>query len=214
MLFDNLINRIRTNIKSTNSVINSSNTKDINIEVTNDNNFTKVDIKEDCNLAEYMKAISKLNIREIDEKIANITLFDNGVKLIKSKVIYVFSHEDKTYNLYLNNNMVFINERTINKNNEENYIIERIIEIDLFNMQYKITTRNHDKYLSTHNIKYYNSKNNESSFFVLNKMEALNIIKEIFKNLNEVPNINNIINLDFILSNLDLNIEEKSHTRL
>lgn len=214
MLFDNLINRIRTNIKSTNSVINSSNTKDINIEVTKDNNFTKVDIKEDCNLAEYMKAIAKLNIKEIDEKIANITLFDSGIQLIKSKLIYVFSHNNKNYNLYLNDNYVFIDERIINENNEKDYITERIIEIDLSNMEYKITTRNHDKHLSTHGIKYYNSKNNELNYFILDQIDALKIIKEIFENLNQVPNINNIINLEFILSNLDLNIEEKSHTRL
>lgn len=209
MLFDNLINRIRTNKQPNNLIINTSNTKDIKIEVIKNSNFTKVNIKEDCNLAEYMKAVERLNIKEIDEKIANITLFDNGIQLIKSKLIYIFSHKDKDYNLYLNNNNIFINERIINENNEKNYITERILQIDLINMEYKVTSRYHDKHLSTHDIKFYNSKGNELSCFILNKTQAVEIIKEIFKNLNEVPNINNIIDLEFIYSNLDLTEENK-----
>ena len=209
MLFDNIINRIRANKQPNNSIINTSNTKDIKIDVTTDNNFTKVNIKEDCNLAEYMKAVERLNIKEIDKKIANATLFDSGIKLIKSKLIYVFSHNDKDYNLYLNNNNIFINERIINENNEKKYITERILEIDLINMEYKVTSRYHDKHLSTHDIKFYNSKGNELSYFILNKTQAVEIIKEIFKNLNKVPNLNNIIDLEFIHSNLDLTEENK-----
>ena len=120
-----------------------------------------------------MKAVERLNIKEIDKKIANATLFDSGIKLIKSKLIYVFSHNDKDYNLYLNNNNIFINERIINENNEKNYITERILEIDLINMEYKVTSRYHDKHLSTHDIKFYNSKGNELSYFIKDNGEFI-----------------------------------------
>jgi len=207
MLFDYIINKVRNN-KTFIPSANNINLADI--EITKDEIFTKVDIKKDCNLAEYVCSVDKLGIKEIDKKIANKTLFDSGVKLIESKTIYIFSYNNKDYNLYLKNNNIFIDERVINKNDEENYITEKTVEIDLTNMQYKISTMNHDKHLSTHNIKFYDSKSNESNFFTLNKIDALKIINTILKDLGKVPNINNIINLEFIFCNLELK-EDKTN---
>lgn len=207
MLFDYIINKVR-NTKTFIPVINNNN--NVDIEITKDGIFTKVDIKKDCNLAEYVCSVDKLGIKEIDKKIANKTLLDNGVKLIKSKTIYIFSYNNKNYNLYLDNNIIFIDERIIDQNNEENYITEKTVEIDLTNMQYKISTMNHDKHLSTHNIKFYDSRNNESSYFSINKIDALKIMNIILTDLSKVPNINNIINLEFALSNFNLNEEKQT----
>ena len=63
--------------------------RDIDIELTYIGNFLKFDIKEDCDIFEYNKALEKNNLKLEDSRITNSALFDSGLKHIKRKTIYI-----------------------------------------------------------------------------------------------------------------------------
>ena len=59
--------------------------KEIEIEITVLGNITKVDIKDDCNVTEYVETMKKRGQEWIEDKIPNTTLFDKSTN-IKRKI--------------------------------------------------------------------------------------------------------------------------------
>ena len=60
--------------------------KKIEIEVTKLPNITKVEIKEDCTVVEYVETMKEIDEELISDMIPNSTLFDKGTNINK-KVI-------------------------------------------------------------------------------------------------------------------------------
>lgn len=182
--------------------------KDIDIEVTNINNITKVEIKEDCNINEYMKAIKKLNLEDINKNIFNNALFDTGMlNVIHKKIIYIVKKDNITYNIINDDEFLYIDEHIKHDNtNGKLYIDERIIRVNKHNKEYKISRLQHDNSLSTFYVKFYESEDPNRLYFKLDKIEALEAANLTLTNLSKIKNIETIV--DFNLINEAINKKE------
>lgn len=177
--------------------------RDIDIEITPTDDYMIIDIKEDCNITEYVNALDKIGMKSLE--LTNGTLFDGRWDIIKRKKIYIINNNNIEYIIYSNDIKTRITEK-IKYPEEDEYIDERVIEIDN-NEEYTIIRLKHKKSLSTYYVKSYSSKKPNQEFFKLDKEEALKIAKEILSNLNKISYIENIIDLQRVY--LSLNPVEK-----
>ena len=168
--------------------------KEVEIEITVIGNMTKVDIKDDCNVVEYVETMKKRGQEWIEDKIPNATLFDKSTN-IKRKTIYLFEKENKRYSCYTNDNIIHINERILQENN---HIDERIITVHKNEDNYVICRMKHDESRSTYFVKSHEKKNPDYEFFQLGKDNAIEIAKEVLSNLEKITGIETIINLDLV----------------
>lgn len=185
--------------------------KDINMEITNIDNVVKVDIKEDCNINEYTKAIKKLKAEDINQNIFNSALFDTGkLDVIHKKIIYIIKDDNKTYNIINDANFLFIDEHTKHYNiGDKFYIDQRIIKINKHNNEYIISRLKHNDELSTYYIKIFDSEKPDEQFFKLDKTEALELAKEILANLSKIKNMETLVDFNFINDTIRENDEKK-----
>lgn len=165
------------------------------IEIKEQDNFIIFDIKDDCSLEEYMKSTEKYDAQNIESRIANNTLFDENFRNIKKKRIYLFTDENKSYNIYSNDYKIHINER-IYYDSVDEHIDERIISIDKLTKHYRISRLKHRASLSTYYVKGFSSDNPDENFFHIDESEALKLAKEVIGHLRKIENIDKIINLD------------------
>jgi len=174
--------------------------KDINMEITNIDNVVKVDIKEDCNINEYTKAIKKLKAEDINQNIFNSALFDTGkLDVIHKKIIYIIKDDNKTYNIINDENFLFIDEHTKHYNiGDKFYIDQRIIKVNKHNNEYRISRLKHNDELSTYYVKIFDSEKPDQQFFKLDKIEALELAKEILTNLSKIKNMETLVDFNFI----------------
>jgi len=199
--------------------------KDIDIEITNKDNITIVNIKEDCNLNEYIKAIDKLNAEEINQDICNNALFDTGnLNIIHKKIIYLIKTDNKIYNIINDDDFIYIDERIKYKDSltsfkikeevkqsNKFYIDEKIIRINKHNKEYKISRLKHDSSLSTYYVKFFDSEDPNQLYFKLNKIEALETAYSTLNNLSRIKNVGSIIDFDLINNSI---IEHKNIKQL
>jgi hypothetical protein len=168
--------------------------KEVEIEITILGNITKVDIKDDCNVIEYVESIKKRGQEWVEDKIPNATLFDKSTN-IKRKTIYLFEKENKRYSCYENDRIIHINERIASDNN---HIDERIITLYKLEDNYIVSRMKHDEQRSTYFVKSHEKKNPEYEFFQLGKDNALDVVKEVLSNLENISNVSSIIDIDLI----------------
>jgi len=184
--------------------------KEVEIEITVLGNMTKVDIKDDCNVTEYVETMKKRGQEWIEDKIPNATLFDKSTN-IKRKIIYLFERENKKYSCYENDRIIHINERILQDNN---HIDERIITIYKQEDNYIVSRMKHDEQRSTYFVKSHEKKNPEYEFFQLGKDNALDVVKEVLNNLENIKTITTIIDLDLIYKRFGLERKEESSPKI
>ena len=172
--------------------------KKIEIEVTKLPNITKVEIKEDCTVVEYVETMKEIDEELISDMIPNSTLFDKGTNINK-KVIYLFEQENKKYSCYSNENIIFINERIYEENN---HIDERTIKVYLNEDNYIISRMKHDESRSTYYVKSHEKKNPDYEFFQLGKENARAIIEDVLNGLEELPIVKSILDIDLVKERL------------
>lgn len=177
--------------------------KDIEIEVKYEFGFITFDIKEDCNIKEFMKAVKRENLESIASRVYNRALFGGHFERIDKKKIYIFSNENREYNVYSNDNEVLINER-VKVSLEDEYIDDRVIKINKGTGQYKVTRMKHKKSGSTFSVKTFISDEPERVFLQLGYSEALEITLDMINNLSNIRNIGSILDLETISRYLNL----------
>lgn len=184
------------------------------IEITNEENFIIFDIKETCNLKEYLNSIEKIDTKGIDKEISNNFLFDGTFNKINKKRVYIYINDNIKYNIYFNNEEIAINERINTLDLENGFIDERILRINKKSKDYKITRLKHDKIKSTFYVKTFSSLDPNENFFHLDKKEALILAREILENISKVPNIKKIINFEEIIDILSLEEKNKLYSTI
>lgn len=174
--------------------------QEVDIEVTVLGNITKVDIKEDCTVMEYVPTIKKRSHEWIEDKIPNATLFDSGLK-IKRKVVYLFERENIRYSCYTTDDVIHINERITD---EHNHIDERIINIYKNHDNYIINRMKHDETRSTYFVKSHEKKTPDYAYFQLGRENAIQLSKEVLANLENISGVDTIIDLDLVYEKLGI----------
>ena len=108
----------------TNLVVEQEEAKEVDIEITYVGNITKVDIKEDCHITDYVPTMRKYGQEWVEDKIPNSVLLE-GLN-IKKKTIYLFEKGNRRYACYSNSDVIVVNEMITLDNN---HIDDRKIEI-------------------------------------------------------------------------------------
>lgn len=183
----------------TDLVVEQEEPKEVNVEISYVGNITKVDIKEDCHITDYVPTMRKYGQEWIEDKIPNSVLLE-GLN-IKKKTIYLFEKDNRRYACYSNSDVIVVNEMITLDNN---HIDDRRIEIRKKDDSYTIHNLKHDEVRSTYFVKFYNSNNPEQAFFQLDKDIALDIAKDMLDSLNKISGVSTIIDLDKISQVLGL----------
>lgn len=167
--------------------------KEVDVEITYIGNITKVDIKEDCHITDYVPTMRKYGQEWIEDKVPNSVLLD-GLN-IKKKTIYLFEKDNRRYACYSNDEVIFINEMITLENN---HIDDRRIEVRKKDNSYTIHNLKHDEIRSTYFVKFYNSNNPEQQFFQLGKETALEIANDLLDNISKISGVSTYIDLNRI----------------
>lgn len=183
----------------TDLVVEQEEPKEVDVEISYVGNITKVDIKEDCHITDYVPTMRKYGQEWIEDKIPNSVLLE-GLN-IKKKTIYLFEKDNRRYACYSNSDVIVVNEMITLDNN---HIDDRRIEIRKKDDSYTIHNLKHDEVRSTYFVKFYNSNNPEQAFFQLDKNIALDIAKDMLDSLNKISGVSTIIDLDKISQVLGL----------
>lgn len=183
----------------TDLVVEQEEPKEVDVEISYVGNITKVDIKEDCHITDYVPTMRKYGQEWIEDKIPNSVLLE-GLN-IKKKTIYLFEKDNRRYACYSNSDVIVVNEMITLDNN---HIDDRRIEIRKKDDSYTIHNLKHDEVRSTYFVKFYNSNNPEQAFFQLDKDVALDIAKDMLDSLNKISGVSTIIDLDKISQVLGL----------
>lgn len=183
----------------TDLVVEQEEPKEVDVEISYVGNITKVDIKEDCHITDYVPTMRKYGQEWIEDKIPNSVLLE-GLN-IKKKTIYLFEKDNRRYACYSNSDVIVVNEMITLDNN---HIDDRRIEIRKKDDSYTIHNLKHDEVRSTYFVKFYNSNNPEQAFFQLDKDIALDIAKDMLDSLNKISGVSTIIDLDKISQVLGL----------
>ena len=167
--------------------------KEVDVEITYIGNITKVDIKEDCHITDYVPTMRKYGQEWIEDKVPNSVLLDS--LNIKKKTIYLFEKNNRRYACYSNDEVIFINEMITLEND---HIDDRRIEVRKKDNSYTIHNLKHDEIRSTYFVKFYNSNNPEQQFFQLEKETALEIANDLLNNISKISGVSTYIDLNRI----------------
>ena len=167
----------------------------VDIDIVYDGIFSIVDIKEDCNLEEYLNIVTVLDPSNlVNQKVNNSALLDEQLYFIKKKKIYVFDIDNIEYNVFSNESEIFIDER-VKYDDDDFYIDEHSIRINKDSGHFAIHRLKHRKSLSTFYVKFFLSDKPDYEFFHLDESKALQMAEEILNNLSNVEGIERVIDL-------------------
>lgn len=193
-MFEKLLSRFKKKKDEqpkSNLVIEKEEPKEVDIDISYLGNITKVDIKEDCHISNYVPTMKKYGQEWVEDKIPNSVLLE-GLN-IKKKTIYLFEKDNRRYACYSNSDVIVINEMITLENN---HIDDRRIEIRKKDDSYTIHNLKHDETRSTYFVKFYNSNDPEQAFFQLGKDNALNIAQDMLDSLSKISGVSTIIDLE------------------
>lgn len=208
MFLDHLINKFKRDkkieIKAEVSVEKVP-IKKADIEVTHLENFIKVEIKNNCTIGEYCEAVREK--KEVYKQIGNVTLWDGSLRGVRKNIIYIFSIDNRLYNVYNNLDKIHIDERIYHKDEEE-WTDEILIEIEKQTNKYHISRLKHDKIHSTFYTKFYPVENLGGYFFL---EDAHEIAHKTLERLKLILNIETILDLQYVSDCIDEKFKEKTN---
>ena len=147
------------------------------LEVKEVTGLIKIIIKEDCHFDEFLgELVLKLDNKHLYQ--LSLSIFKTDLNIKKGK-LYLFEKDEFLFNLYNNDEELYISRK---KFTDEN-IQESIIDL-YYADHFCIASMIHDLSGNTKNIKIYNSKKNIEQFYFA-KAEALDLAREILKEVEE-----------------------------
>lgn len=170
-------------------LIDKINPQDI-ITVSRENNITKIDILKECTLSE-LKEI-EIPIRMFIRSDSNI-LKCNFLK----QTIYLLQNDNSNLIITMNDSDILISNSVMG----ESEINEIAIHIKKDTVEYKVTKYIHDLNHSTKLCKFYPSN---SSYFLLDKKEALQLATNLFEYLEQIDGIDSIVDIDYLYDKMNL----------
>ena len=175
------------------------------IKISENNGIFKVEISDYINIVDYLERMKKIDTFDIDSKLTNSVLWNNRKQRVNKGVYFVFHHNNKLYNILINENIIKIDERT--KIGEETE--EKIIEFNINYLDYNYFRCMHDKNFSSYLTRYYSKNNPVLINLELPQEEFYEDLSSILSNLETLENIRCIINIDIIKQQILENLNKK-----
>lgn len=153
----------------------------LNVEFYFDN-IVIIEIKRNCHFKEFNEELmNKLDKTVINKLSMNFVCSDFS---IKKGTIYYKEQDNLIFNIYENDNKIYISQKE--KLGEK--INETCINLEYENY-FSISTMNHDLNGSTSEVKTYISNENQSEYFYLDKITAFSKACILLDNLNKVEKL-------------------------
>ncbi|MBE6158177.1 MAG: hypothetical protein E7160_05255 [Firmicutes bacterium] len=190
--------------------INTPNDLSENVNITVDENITKIDIKKDCSLMLFYYEITNKLTKEIADKINMSSIF-NGSRINK-KTLYIIDQNNKVYNISLeydkNDNIIYEKSFISERSTDNNQFIETTLKF-LPNNNFSVTkkdTKNlnngfkiymsdkkeQDKFIENQ----YDVGTNGKDDFILSKRDAFASINSMLNKLESIEGIDKIISTE------------------
>jgi len=165
-MFDFLKRKIHKDNKvNKNEKINSLDEEKI-LDVSFEDNVTKINILKDCSSTQLTEAFNKLNVEE--PKIPMRMYMKNDNNELESQNILIYDCDTKTYIFSASNSKLKISQRKL----VDDKIEEIVVYIDKRTEKYKIIKYVHNLNLSTIYTKWYPQHDEKNKMFTLDKVEA------------------------------------------
>ena len=177
------------------------------IKVFETDNFTEIEILDNCSLLYFYSELSKkISIEKF--KLINInSIFSENN--IEKKRIYIIKKENKVYNIITKTEQKNIYKYTNTIISEKTFINDEINEIIITllpNNNYSIQSNIQYKNGVIKNIKLYDKKKTNDYFHFrnLSKKEALKRARNVINNIDSIKDINKIIDTNLISSYMNI----------
>jgi len=166
--------------------------KPIIIKLSQENAYSKLIINDYYTIQDYvnkMKEIDKLGI----DKLLNLSILWNSERqMINKGTYYIFSLNERLYNILINDEMIAIDERTpIGE-----HILNKVIKFTLNDNLFSYFRCKHDENGSSYDTRYYSPKG--ALIMELSKMEFNDDFNSIISNLKDFKDIEKIIEVNKI----------------
>lgn len=185
----------------------------VNISVTEENGFYKIEISDYISILEYIDMTEFGGIYNILSSISNAVLWNSRKQKVDKGIYYVINIDNHLYNIFINDEKIQIDERiqkeVDEERNKDNITEERIITFYVDSREYRYTSFRHDNTGDTYYTKYYGHKGYDLGNFELSDEETFEDINLVLCNLSEIKNIESIIDINFVKEHILKDLSER-----
>lgn len=195
--------------------------KNIVINVTNENDFYKIEIPYYISLEDYVNKMESGDEYNILDSLCNCVIYNSEKKKVNKGIYYVITNGNSLYNILLNDEKIKISERIKlaidEETRKENITQERVITFYINNNEYNYFSAKHDSSRDTYYTKYYNKNRGYSlGELDLTEKETYEEILSVISNLEDIDKIDDILDINilklYILDDLKNEcIQKKKH---
>lgn len=164
---------------------------EFDINVSKAENIFMITVSDYITISDFVERMHVMNEDEVSEQLANAFLWNSGKQMVNKGTYYVIMHNGYLYNVFFGEECMGIDERI--KVGENTH--ERIISLG-HNGDYSYTSFKHDKVGSTFYTMYYSKKGFPIPSLELSKEEAYQEISEVLSNIELVPGIEGIVDIN------------------
>ena len=211
-MFKELIDKLKLrklwleNYKHNKTVIQSdeiNENKNIVINVTNENDFYKIEIPYYISLEDYVNKMESSDEYNILDSLCNCVIYNSEKKKVNKGIYYVITNGNSLYNILLNDEKIIISERIKlaidEETRKENITQERVITFYINNNEYNYFSAKHDSSRDTYYIKYYNKNRGYSlGELDLNVKDTLEEISSVIYNMENINEVEKILDIDYL----------------
>lgn len=172
------------------NLIKTAEEKNIDIRILHKENYSKIIIADNYKIQDYSNKMQEIDTDGINELLNSSVIWNSHKQSVNKGNYYVFRHNDKFYNILINDENIKIDERT--PVGEE--ILNKVFTFPIGNSGYRYFRCMHDKNGSSYDTRYYNPAG--TLIFELPKEEFLKDFNETIQNLISFKNIENILELN------------------
>ena len=177
--------------------------KNIVINVTNENDFYKIEIPYYISLEDYVNKMESGDEYNILDSLCNCVIYNSEKKKVNKGIYYVITNGNSLYNILLNDEKIIISERIKlaidEETRKENITQERVITIYINNNEYNYFSAKHDSSRDTYYTKYYNKNRGYSlGELDLNVKDTLEEISSVIYNMENINEVEKILDIDYL----------------
>lgn len=173
------------------------------ITISKNNDIIKLEISDYMAPFAFLERLKAKDNYNLYNMLGNEVIWNSKYQCINKGNIYAFNHNGIIYNILIDKENVVIDERYRRYGVKE----ERILRFNEKNGSYSFFNCKFDDIGSSYELKNYSSDDNNLSFFEISKDDFTTEFNLIMTNLETVPEIRNIINVDLIKQSISNHLD-------
>lgn len=167
------------------------------ITITRNNNVFKIDVSDYISIVDYVDRMEEIDNFNLLNLLGNAVLWNSKRQYVNKGIYFVIIHGDYLYNVLLGEDKTIIDERI----KVDDHTVEKRVDLDI-NGEYNYTHFKHDKAGSTYYTRYYSKSGFPIPSLELSKDDAYQGISEVLSNIELVPGIENVLDVNMFRSKI------------